>query len=40
VGSAQHHFTNDNFHQRAAHRRKALEPHWPTGVYRPVPASR
>ena len=23
MGSAQHHFTNDNFHQRAAHRQSA-----------------
>jgi len=37
ASGAQHHFTNDNFHQRAAHRRKALEPHWPTSVCRPVP---
>src|SRR5215813_12619444 len=37
ASDAQHHFTNDNFHQRAAHRRKALEPHRPVGVYGFVP---
>ncbi len=32
ASGAQHHFTNDNFHQRAAHRRKTLETHRQIGV--------
>ena len=37
ASGTQHHFTNDNFHQRAVRRRKALEPHRPIGVYCFVP---